>query len=191
MKQNKIKNTWFTLIELLVVITIIWIMALWISSISFNFTSNREKLRDFNYKITSNIESIRNNSLIWKWVGPSLIVPNSWQIDFIKTWTWGKILTYYKTGASLTAYPEYDIEFQKWYSFDSIRCLQLDWVVLETFSWATSWTGHLYIKWSSIFWSWSAFCNNINTRILEINTRYIGFTWSILINTVSWMIEKK
>jgi len=49
----------------MVAIAIIGIIALWATSFNFNKVSNGEKLKIFNNNIVSNIETIRNNSLMW------------------------------------------------------------------------------------------------------------------------------
>ena len=181
MKKLKINYFWFTLIELMVVIAIIWILAIWATKFNFNKLSNSEKLKNFNSSIVSNIEYIRNNALMWRSVNASLFVPGYWRIDFSKSWSWKMLVSY-----SGWTYPERNIIFTWGYYINSINCFKIDKTPL-----GTSLTGTLFISWNTITWSWAGSCNTPNNKIIEIITWYREFTWSILINTVSWLIEKK
>jgi len=187
MKKNKVGLFWFTLIELLVAIAIIGILALSSTNLNFNKISNKQKLINYNNKIISNIEAIRNNSLMWRGMWMSLNIPNSWRIDFSKSWSW-KILTSYSWGI---IYTEYNTIFSGWYYLDTIKCFDILWTELDSFTWNTLWTGILFISWDNITWSGSSNCNNIRNKKLEIITWYKNFTWSILINTVNWLVQKK
>jgi len=92
--MQKNPYTAFTLIELLVVISIITILALWISQISFTTMWDKQKLDTTVARIVSNIETVRWNALMWKWIWDQLTVPESYQIDFSTTWS-GNITTQY------------------------------------------------------------------------------------------------
>ncbi len=184
MKKNKINFSWFTLIELMVSVAIIGIIALWSTSLNFNKLSNREKLKINNNKIVSTIETIRNNSLMWKWIWVNLINPKYWRIDFSKVGSW-KILVSYNTGGLDINFTEKNIIFNNWYYIDSVICSNLSWTFNNnTLSWV------LFISWDNITWSGASLCNDTRTKKLEIITWYRNLTWSILINTVSWLIEQ-
>ena len=78
------KNTnWITLIELTVVIAIFWIIIVWLSRINYNTNINKQKFEDFNNQIVTNIETVRNNAINWKWVlsWTTLINPNKFNIN--------------------------------------------------------------------------------------------------------------
>lgn len=183
MKQNKIKIFWFTLIELMVVITIIWILALWISNVNFRAMSDGQKLKTYTNNIINNIETIRNNALMWKWVTSDLIVPPSWKIDFGFSWSWS-ISTFY-SWATWVPYSEFDTNFSDYYSIDSIRCLTLDWTEDNNLSVWEVWS--VYIKQNILDLSWDCLDTS---KILEITTAYKWFTNKFSVNTVNWLVEK-
>jgi len=185
MRKNKISSFWFTLIELMVAIAIIGIIALSSTSLNFNKLSNGEKLKINNNKIVSTIETIRNNSLMWRWIWINLINPKYWRIDFTKTGSWKMLVSYNSWWLDISL-PEKNIIFNNWYYIYSITCSNLSWSFNNNTS---SWV--LFISWDNITWSWTIWCNDTRTKKLEIITWYRNLTWSILINTVSWLIEQK
>jgi len=188
MRKNTINYFWFTLIEILVAIAIVAIIALSSTKFNFNNVSNKQKLKTFNNNIVSNIEIIRNNSLMWRGVWTSLIIPKSWRIDFSKSWSW-KILVSYSSW--WTDYPEKNIVFNWGYYLNTINCFKINDKLLDTFTWSTLWTWTLIVSWNSITWSGSSLCDDITNKKIEIITWFKNFTWSILINTVNWLIETK
>lgn len=66
--MNKKNKKAFTLIELLVVIWLIIILWVTISSLNFNKLTNIQRAEMFSNKIITQIENVRDNSLVWKWI---------------------------------------------------------------------------------------------------------------------------
>jgi len=168
----------FTLIEILVVIAIIWILIFWVSNIDFGNTSDKQRLESFYYKVKSEIETIKNNSLVWKWIWISLIVPKEWKIDFSSGAN--TIPTYY----SWVTWINYNhIKVENLYKIKSIICSNLDW----TSTWNLSWnTWSVIISWLNISLSW---CTDLNYKSLKITTWYKELEKTLEINTVSWVLK--
>ena len=165
MNKLKINKFWFTLIELMVWIAIVSILLLWVSNINFNTITNQEKLRDFNNWIITNIETVRNYALLWKWESVSTIIPESWHIDIAKVWSWWYMSTSYNSGWTLYSSPQFYINFTWWYIIESIRCLEYDNTEIHLFDETTDWIWSLIFKWGNISWSWSLLCDNSNTKV--------------------------
>lgn len=81
------KNEAFTLIEILVWIAIIALILIWSTQLNFNYSNNKQKLEIFTNSVISEIERVRNNSLVWKWIDSDLTLPEKWKIDFV-SWEW-------------------------------------------------------------------------------------------------------
>lgn len=175
---------WFTIIELLVVIAIIWILSLWLSKINFNPLIDKKRFLMLNNSIASSIESIRNNSLYWKsfswWTW--FINPEE-SILAIKTWSWNDnfILTYswWNTSKIDTSYK---IDFFTHWTIDKLNCKTITWTSLSYKD-----EVDIIFKRGNFSFSWC----DIDTKILDIIVKYKSFTWSILLNSVSWLIERK
>lgn len=176
---------WFTFIELLVFIAILSIITLWISKINFNYLIDKKKFITFNNNIISNIESIRNNSLYWKafsWWIYWFINPKR-SILTIKTWSWNDSFILIHSWSSLIYDNSYTIDFTNKWSIYKIDCKSITWTILDSNKTVVD----LIFEGSNLSLSW---CSS-NSKILDITTKYKSLTWSILINTVSWIIEKK
>lgn len=184
MKKNNLKA--FTLIELMVVIALIWILIWWANFLSFNNISSKDKLETKVIKIISNIETIRNNALLWKWIWQNLIVPEKYKIDFSTSWSW-KINYYYFSGA-ISDFVKYNFDkenkLDKFESISSIKCLKLDWSLWTNLTTSQTWT--IIIEWANMTLTWN--CDN-TTKILELNIKRKQFSKKININTVSWLIK--
>ena len=178
MKKNII---WFTIIELLVVIAIIMVITIWLSRMNYNPQINNQKFLEFNNQITSNIEALRNNALIWKWVWLNLDTPNSWLIE-ISTWA---LSTSYYSWATKVWYKLYDVNFNNLNQIKNFECNTITWATLST----TTSKVEILINWNTIDLTWA--CNQANAKILEINTQSSSFSWTIKLNTVTWIVEKK
>ena len=178
---------WFTLIELLVVIAIISILALWINSINWNSLSDRQKISIFNNKIMSNIESIRNNALVWRWVWNSLLVPKKWKIDFSPAPnSWVKV-SYLNEEDYWISYNSLNIFPKKFYSIKSLKCLDLRENLSQTWEiLSQTWTIEIQSGKMSLFW-----CPSKYHKKLKIVSGYKWFEESFSINVVSWLIERE
>lgn len=175
MKKNK---KWFTLIEIMVTIALIWIMMIWFSNINFNNNLNKQKFEDFNNQIVTNIETVRNNALNWKWVldwSLNLINPNEYNIELNLTtmttwynWTYNNLLN------------EVNVSFNNINSINSIKCANHQGTVTSTPN-----NVQINFIWKEIT---SSCWNNKNIIIL---TKAWAFTKEITFNTVTWTISKK
>lgn len=184
--MQKNPYTAFTLIELLVVISIITILALWISQISFTTMWDKQKLDTTVARIVSNIETVRWNALMWKWIWDQLTVPESYQIDFSTTWS-GNIITYF---LSWTLEPYNDIiPINFWTDFTELsqfKCLDLDDDPDDIIS--STWTWTIIITWWVMSLTWS--CNQTSSKRLELTVKRKQHTKTIEINTLNWLIKK-
>ena len=170
----------FTLVELLVVIAIIMILVLGISRIDLNPQINKQKFLEFNNQISSSIEYVRNNSLIWKWVWPALQTPTYWNINISTANNWSLVTTY-NNGSTVT-FTWNIINFNNHNIITWLDCKSYDLSNLNSPS-----SVNLRFEWANIFLTW--WCNN-NSTILDIKTRNWSFTWVIRVNTLNWLIEK-
>lgn len=185
MKKQKIKA--FTLIELMVVIALIWIIALWISNINFNNLSDRQILDWFFYKIKTNIETIKNNALIWKAIKnwTETFVPKMWRIDFNSDWNWAwtwTIKTYYsKDWIIFNNILNNNISSEKFYGIE----IKNFWNILNT----ANWTWAILIEWNKLSLTWTILPTT--DKELEIKVSYKNFDKVFTINTISWVIEEQ
>lgn len=170
----------FTLVELLVVIAIIMILVLGISRIDLNPQINKQKFLEFNNQISSSIEYVRNNSLIWKWVWPTLQTPTYWNINISTVNSWSLVTTY--NNGSIVTFTWNIINFNKHNIITWLECKKYDLSNLNSPS-----SVNLRFEWANIFLTW--WCNN-NSTILDIKTRNWSFTGVIRVNTLNWLIEK-
>lgn len=182
MKKNK---NWFTLMELIVVIAIIWVLTIWASRISFNSQIDNQNLEMFTNSIFSNIETIRNNSLLWKWMWTwtTMIYPEKWVVNISKTWSW-KIENFYQSWWISYNYKEININFINDFSkISEIKCRDINWNWYEIIN-------NIDIEFSgkNITLSW---CTYPNDKLLELTTNYKSFSKTIKLSKVTWLIEKK
>ena len=181
--------TAFTLIELLVWIWIITLIIIWTSSIDYNRLNSKQKLEIFTNNIKSDFETIRNNSLTWRWIiiWSDLKIPEKWKIEYSENNSWTIIASIYDW-INWEKYNE--IKFENWYEIWNIQCWLLNGTSLDDLD--DSWTWVIEFNWSNLNLSleWDFNCdpndkilhliikNNINSEILEINT-------------INWLIEIK
>ena len=188
MKKKNYKA--FTLIELIVVISIIAILILGLNFLSFSNISDKQELDTKTIRIISQIEEIRNNSLLWKWIWTELVVPTKYKIDFSNSWSW-----VIKTQYFSWSYIDYDL-FDKKISFSNnfesiseIKCLNLkkddEYILSSTETWS------IVIEWANMSLSWALSWWNcwIDKKILEITIKRKSDTKKIQINTLNWLIE--
>lgn len=75
-------SSWgFTLIEIMIVIAIISVLTFGVSNIEWNTLSDLQKSSIFKNRIVSHIEEVRNNSLFWKTITQSAVLPDLWRIS--------------------------------------------------------------------------------------------------------------
>lgn len=168
----------FTLTEIIVSITIISIMALWISKLDFSRLSQKQQIDIEVIKIVSIFEEIRNNSFLWRWVGWAM--PSSWEINFSQAANWSINTTY--NGS--TSYPQWDWASPALFSILNITCWNLDWSSngILTAGWILTFNNGT-IDISGIG------CNNTSYRKLIIEYGLWTLKRTITINTLSGIIE--
>lgn len=182
MKKNK---NWFTLIEIIVVIAIIWVLIVWASRINFNPQIDKQNSDMFTNNIFSNIETIRNNSLLWKWMWSwvKMFYPEKWVVNISKTWSW-KIENFYQSWWISYNYKEININFiNDFWKISEIKCRDINWNWYEIIN-------NIDIEFSgkNITLSW---CTYPNDKLLELTTNYKSFSKTIKLSKVTWLIEKK
>lgn len=175
------KKNAFTLAELLVWITIIWILALMVSNINYNRLSDKQKLEIFVNSVKTNFETIRNNSLEWKWIWNNLLVPNKRSIKVSKISNW--------TIVFLNDSSIYNkLTFDNWIVINKIRCLKLDKTQDSILNSTSTWI--IEFKWANLSLTWA--CSIQTSKILEVEFRNKSFnTKTIEINTLNWLTSTK
>lgn len=176
----------FTLLELMVVIALIWVIIIWISKLNFNSLSDKQRLDWFFYKIKTNIETTRNNVLIWKEIKDwaNTIVSNKWKI-VINNFGSGTLKTYYHNWTNYIAYSDKDITPEKHYSI-SAKCEKLDNSSEELLT--AVW--NIIIEWWNLSFTWWWSCG-LTRKILRIEVKYRDKIKNFTINTISWVIEEQ
>jgi prepilin-type N-terminal cleavage/methylation domain-containing protein len=187
----KVKNA-FTLVELLVWVTIIGIISLWVSSLNFNRLSNKQNLEIFTNSIKTNFETIRNNSLEWKWIWANIDVPNLWKIDYSLN-NGGKIISYISNNKWITWINNSSIPLKTGYSIKTIKCWKLGEAESIYSDLTNTWTWSIIFNWINIKldFNWDITCNWNNHKILKLIIDYKWITKSIKINSINWLIETK
>lgn len=179
----------FTLVELMVWIAIIWILLLSASKINFNRLNMKQQLDIFSNSVKSNFETVRNNSLSWKWVWvlawSDLIIPQKWKIEYssYNSWTILNSTFSWATRSPLNIAPK----FKPGYSISKIRCLKLDWTLNNTIGLTSTW--EIEFIWSNIFLTWA--CTPNTSKILELTIKNRSETKIVSINTLNWLVETK
>ena len=178
MKKNKILTA-FTLIELMVIIVIIWILIVGWSQINLNTITDKNKIEIFTNSIISQFETIRNDTLLWKWVDSNVWVPDAWKITFDTSWT-GTIKPSYLSGSWIN-YPSKNIIPDDFYSISDINCLDIS----KNFVSSGSIT-EVHIQWNNF--TLSGDCTSAE-KILEFTTNFRNESKVVQINTLNWLIE--
>jgi len=179
--MNK-KNKAFTIVELLVAIAIITIISLWANSISFKSVSDKQWLEIFNNKIISEIERVRNNSLIWKGIWANLDVPKTWRIDFSTSWSWILNTNYRLTDISPWILDS-SLPMDK-FSINWVTCINVAWTL---FPLTTTETWSIIFEW----WKYKLWWNCIDSQSsIKISTLNRWFNYEIEFDVVSWIIKR-
>jgi len=194
MKKNK--NKAFTLIEILVWITIVSILIIWISNINFNTISEKKRLDRSIIKIVSQIETVRNNSLLGKWIWENLEIPKNYELHIWNTWSW-KIVIYYNTWSTDSEKQIYNLEkdIKFWDNFENISkmtCLDIKWNIVtdeDNDNNIKNWTGIIKFEWKNLTILWA--CDKPKSKIFEFEITRKTHKQNIQINTLNWLIEVK
>ena len=169
----------------MVAITIIGILAIWVSKINFNNISWKQKLEIFTNKVVSNFETIRNNSLLWKWMWTDLKIPEEWQIEIWTSWI---TIKYTNDWNSWPDYNELSLPLEEYYEILNMRCLNINWDNVES----NPWTWTINIKWNTLSFPWNDWCaKDKSSKIFQFTIRYKNnFEKTLKINILNWLIEE-
>ncbi len=181
--MKKLVNGAFTLIELLVVITIVGIVLFASSRINFNQISDSQKAKIFTNKIVSNIETVRNNSLIWRWVWTKLEQAKNWKVEML-VWDSWNLSTFYSTWVYIKE-NNLSFDFENFAKIESIDCLKLDNSVVENIN---SWSWKIIFTWGNFAFSWGTNC--YTSKKMKLNIKFKDDIQTIEINSVNWLITK-
>lgn len=180
--KNILKNKkWFTLIELLVMITIVWLLALWVTQISFKKNIDRDHLDTVTSEIYNLIERVRNDSLLWKWIWTSLKLPDWYKIELTKDsekkWSFK---SFYLSGWTYTQLDSIETEWNE--RIKETVCTDIDW-----------WNRtndlnniEIILIWEDIKFTW---CTYETNKIIRFIVRYNWYEKEIIINSVSWLMD--
>jgi len=172
--------TGFTLIELMVVISLISVTIFGITRVDFNRISDQQRLDIFSNEVASQLEVVRNNALIGKWVSTSIVTPDEWRIQIDNTAPWS-FQTSYFTWWSWVNSDEYSLDIASRYSISNLSCIRLD-----NTSENIAWTLTVSINKWNLTLTW---CSDNTFKILEMTTWYKAYQNVVRINTLSWLIE--
>lgn len=173
----------FTLIEILIVITIIWILVMWFSNINLNTISDKQRAESFLNKVKNNIETVKNNALIWRWIWTDLFVPKQWKIEVSNNWNW-KLSTSYYDWTNWHNYSEYSLIPEINYSIKNIECADFSWNTWSLDGWTNTWT--IIITWWNLELSW---CDDTDYKNIRITTSFRQIDKTFELNTISWVIQ--
>lgn len=179
--KHLFKKNAYSMAELLIAITLVAIIIIAASNINFNYSTDNARVESFKNKITSEIETVRTNDLVWKWIWTNLIVPESWEIDFSSNWSWSVSTYYYNPNKTLYN----DMIIENNFVINNIICEDLN-------SWTTEAnTASIYFeKWK---YSLSGSCTPSSWSYyskIKIEIWYKTATWEIVFDTVNWLIKR-
>lgn len=180
---KKISKKAFTLIEILVWMSIIWVIVLTSRNIAFKNMSDNQKIEIFNNKIISEIEKVRNDSLIWKSIWASLNIPQAWKIDFSRN-SWWRILTSYTMDWS-TWIQTNSIPIENLSNINDISCINVDNSLTTNLSTTQTWS-IIFEKWKyRLAWD----CPNNYTNLwIRVHSKWYYRDFSF--DTISWIIKR-
>lgn len=181
MKKNK---NWFSLSELMTVIIIVWILFFAVSKITFKSQIDNQNAHLLVNTIYGNIETVRNNSLLWKWIssGSTLIHPSKWVIKLDTIWS-GHIIGYYSTGWSLAQYGWFWNFSVPNSQVQELKCINMT----NSTLFHTGTQIDIEMVGSTITFSW---CTAPNNGILDIKLRHASTFKIIRMNTVTGLMQK-
>lgn len=181
MKKNK---NWFSLSELLTVIAIVWILFFAVSKITFKPQIDNQNAHLLVNTIYGNIETVRNNSLLWKWVlsGSTLIHPSKWVIKLDTFWS-GHILGYYSTNWWLNQYGGFWNFIIPNSQVQELKCININ----NSTLFHTGTQIDIEMIGSTIAFSG---CSAPNNGILDIKLRHSNTFKIIRMNTVTGLMQK-
>ncbi len=175
----------FTIIEIIVVVALLAIFTLTATSIDFSRLSVRQEQEIFTNQVIGTIQTLKNFSFQWKWVGTSLETPNTWTLNISQNGN-GEIQSSYNTNtASSVPYPSLDIDERDDYNISDIVCKSFDGSLSDDAPLSDSVT--LSFTGDRITLSG---CPSPRYTILEFTTSHAGYSDTVQIHTVSTVIQK-
>jgi len=138
-----------------------------------------QKLEIFTNSIITHIETIRNNSLLWKWIWQELNTPEKWRIEFSRSPS--NIITKYFDGNDWNNY--HNIVFRENYDIKEIRC----WTTVINDESLNTWTWSIIFDQinSTIYWD----CEDNSNIEIDITNKSNNTT--IEFNSLNWLIKVK
>lgn len=170
-KKGKTVLWAFTLIEIMVVLTIIAIIAIWVSNVNWNRLSDRQKVIVFKNRIISDIETVRNNALFGKGIGTNLDVPEAWRVDISQN----GVYFLYQTGGVFTFYDNVDMQNNE--SITQVRCWENP----------ITQTGSILIQWIQMTLTWATDCEW--EKNISFDIAYKSFSGWVWVNALSGLIQ--
>jgi len=168
----------FTLIELVVVTAIIAIIATAVINLNFTSQVDKQKWMDSSNMIFNQINKVKTESLLWKWIWEDLIFPDE-RIIKINTWN---LITWYLSG-----WINIELEnsiFLENFEIDNIKCFDYN----KVNSWSIN-SIDLIFRWYDLSFSWCD--NSFSGAILEFETKYKKQNINkFYINSISWILKK-
>jgi Tfp pilus assembly protein FimT len=183
MNKNKATRA-FTLAEIMVWITIISILAIWITNMDFNRLSKKQELEIELVKITNIIEETKNNALIWRWVdnGSWLVTPDNWAVVIDTSWSWS-IESIWSIWAWTWSLSSWQTKFP--FEITNMLCQTTDGLTDDT---STDPIVFINYTWANAELVW---CTTNSFKKLVFDFGFIGNTKKISINAVTGVMEKQ
>lgn len=166
-------NKAFTLIELLVWIVLFVLIALSVANMNFWKHLDVKKADQYSNRIYSEIEQIRNNSVLWKWVWVTNIFPENRKIELDSN----ELIRTYYNGSSDINISTYT--FENFLFIENAQCTNLSW-------WQSSLTIPVVLTFIDDKISSSQSC----IWTINFDITYKQYTYNVSLNTITWIMSK-
>lgn len=170
----------FTLLELLIIISIISILALWVSRLNFWAISQRELLNTEVVRLVAWIEEMRNNAIVGRAYDEDGNFPESWNIYFPDNQNYRLSYTSWWSESTIRS-----VRLREPFEFQSITCTNTTWTDTSTIPTWEAWIifsidWNVLIEWCSENW-----------RIVVIELWAWENTRTMTVNTITWVIQEE
>ncbi len=180
-----IKNKWFTIIEILIAITIVVLLIVWVNTSQITKISENQKIWIFKNKIKSNIETAINNSLAWKAVDNTLLVPKYWKIEINNNYNWA----WFWTGNIRVSYGSWTFQPYTWLTIKPNMFYEINNIVCNNLTLSNENSVNkidLLVNNWNITLSW---CTDNDQKIITFDVIYKNLKKEIIINSVNNVIS--
>jgi hypothetical protein len=143
--------------------------------------SSNQRLDMFTNSIITNIENIRNNALLWRWVKKELQHPDKWVINYSSD----EINTQYSISWNLQDYSS--IAFPNNFKIKKMECLDFNNSIDNTL--LSTDIATIEFDWIKIIITW--WCDSTITKKLKFFTTNSIKERVITFNSINWLIEVK